>query len=307
MQKIAHSEIKLVMRRSEGKVRDYARRHGIARWTTDADEVLHDSEINAIYIATPPSTHAEFALRAAEAGKAVYVEKPMARTYAECQQMVDAFRQADLPLWVAYYRRALPNFLHVKTLLDDGAIGTVPHGAYPLAPTASLQFGSWHRSRLAGRPGGGGRRLFPRLGVAPIRSAGFLAGSDQRSPRLCYQPGGGVSRRRYGFGCLYLRERSGGERQLVLHRRRPFRRRPHHDHWVGRTYPLRRLFRLPGDGQFGRRWVSKRRPLRCPNTFSNRSSDRSSTNCGAPARVSVRARRGREPVGYWMRLLGDRV
>ena len=125
MQKIEHSDIKIVMRRNGDRAADYARRHGIAHWTDDAEQVLTDPDVNAIYIATPPHVHAELAIRAAAAGKPTYVEKPMARTYEECSRMVDAFQRADLPLWVAYYRRALPNVRWVKALLDEGAIGAV--------------------------------------------------------------------------------------------------------------------------------------------------------------------------------------
>ena len=125
MQKIEHSDIKVVMRRDGDKAEDYARRHHVSHWTDDAEEVLADPDINAIYIATPPYGHAELAIKAAAAGKPTYVEKPMARTYDECARMVSAFQQARLPLWVAYYRRALPNVLWVKKLLDEGVIGAV--------------------------------------------------------------------------------------------------------------------------------------------------------------------------------------
>ena len=78
-----------------------------------------------MYIATPPHVHMAYTLRVAQAGKPVYVEKPMARTYDECQAMIDACRAAGVPLFVAYYRRALPRFLKIKALIDEGAIGTV--------------------------------------------------------------------------------------------------------------------------------------------------------------------------------------
>lgn len=81
--------------------------------------------MNAIYVATPPGSHAAYTLLAAEAGKAVYVEKPMARTYAECQEMIRACAKAGVPLFTAYYRRCLPMFLKIKELLDAGAIGEV--------------------------------------------------------------------------------------------------------------------------------------------------------------------------------------
>lgn len=125
MNKIANSKIEAVMRRNAHKAEDYAKRHGIAKWYADADQLIEDSEVNAIYIATPPKFHLEYATKAAKAGKPVYVEKPMARTYPECVEMVKVFEEANLPLYVAYYRRMLPNFLKVKQLVDQGKIGDV--------------------------------------------------------------------------------------------------------------------------------------------------------------------------------------
>ncbi|MCL3861406.1 Gfo/Idh/MocA family protein [Actinotalea sp. K2] len=118
------SELVAVMRRDGAKAADYARRHGVPRWYDDADALLADPEVDAVYIATPPDSHRHYAVRAARAGKAVYVEKPMARSAAECEAMIEACRTAGVPLFVAYYRRAMPRFGVVKALLDDGAIGT---------------------------------------------------------------------------------------------------------------------------------------------------------------------------------------
>lgn len=125
LQKAHGSELVAVMRRNGALAEDYARRHGVPRWTDDADALIHDPDVNAIYIATPPDSHCDYTLRAATAGKPVYVEKPMARTYAECQTMIEACRAANVPLFVAYYRRALPRFLKIKELIDSGAIGAV--------------------------------------------------------------------------------------------------------------------------------------------------------------------------------------
>jgi predicted dehydrogenase len=124
-QKVPGSELVAVMRRDGAKARDYARRHGVPRWYDDADDLLRDPGVDAVYVATPPGFHAEYTLRAAEAGKAVYVEKPMGRTHAECQAMIEACETAGVPLFVAYYRRALPAFLKIKELVDSGAIGVV--------------------------------------------------------------------------------------------------------------------------------------------------------------------------------------
>lgn len=125
LQKASGSELVAVMGRDRAKTESYARRHGVPKWTNDAGALIHDPDVNAIYIATPPDSHCNYTLRAADAGKPVYVEKPMARTYAECQTMIAACRDASVPLFVAYYRRALPRFLKIKELVDSGAIGEV--------------------------------------------------------------------------------------------------------------------------------------------------------------------------------------
>ena len=125
LQKIDHSELVAVMRRDGNRARDYAKRHGVPHAYSDAEKLINHPDVNAIYIATPPDTHAEYTVRAARAGKPVYVEKPMARTHAECLRMIEACRKEQVSLFVAYYRRALPYFLQVKALLDDNAIGTV--------------------------------------------------------------------------------------------------------------------------------------------------------------------------------------
>ena len=125
LQQVEGSQLVAVMRRNGEKAADYARRHGVPRWYDDAEALINDPEVNAIYIATPPDVHEAYTLRAAAAGKAVYVEKPMARDAVECERMIEACAEAGVPLFVAYYRRSLPNILKVKALLKAKAIGEV--------------------------------------------------------------------------------------------------------------------------------------------------------------------------------------
>ncbi len=132
-QKVAGSEVVAVMRRDGEKAQDYAHRHSVPKWYTEADHLIYDEEVNAVYVATPPDSHAEYAIQAIRAGKPVYVEKPMARNYQECQQMNQASQAAGVPLFVAYYRRCLPGFLKVKELVDRGAVGQVRFVAISLA------------------------------------------------------------------------------------------------------------------------------------------------------------------------------
>lgn len=124
-QKIANSELVAVMRRTGALAKDYAARHNVPKWYDNADALINDPEVDAIYIATPPGSHHEYTVKAAQAGKPVYVEKPMARSFAECQEMLSACEQAGVPLYVAYYRRAQPRFLKIKELLQSGAVGDV--------------------------------------------------------------------------------------------------------------------------------------------------------------------------------------
>jgi predicted dehydrogenase len=121
--KVKNSKLVAVMRRNRDLAKDYAQRHNVPKWTNDASELINDSDVNAVYIATPPSTHAKYAIEAMRAGKPVYVEKPMATTFRECQEMIKISEETGMPLFVAYYRRTLPGFLKVKELVESGILG----------------------------------------------------------------------------------------------------------------------------------------------------------------------------------------
>jgi 1,5-anhydro-D-fructose reductase (1,5-anhydro-D-mannitol-forming) len=125
LQKARGSQLVAVMRRNGALAADYARRHGVPKWYDNAQALVHDSAVDAVYVATPPGAHLEGVLLAAAAGKPVYVEKPMARNTRECDAMIAACAAARQKLFVAYYRRALPRFVKVRELLAAGAIGTL--------------------------------------------------------------------------------------------------------------------------------------------------------------------------------------
>ncbi|WP_168123203.1 Gfo/Idh/MocA family oxidoreductase [Paenibacillus sp. HB172176] len=174
-QKAEHSELVAVMRRNGELAADYARRHNVPKWYDDADKLIHDEDVDAIYIATPPSTHMPYALKCAAAGKPVYVEKPMAMNSEECLAMIAACKEAEVPLYVAFYRRALPYFLKIKELIDSGAIGEVRfvtlkqyQKARKPDPTGSLPW------RLDASVAGGG--LFVDLASHTLDIMDFLLG-----------------------------------------------------------------------------------------------------------------------------------
>ncbi|MGL4519245.1 MAG: Gfo/Idh/MocA family protein [Phocaeicola sp.] len=122
---IEGSEVVAVMSRDKEKVQSYAKRNNIPRWYTDAQQLIGDEDVNAIYIATPPSSHATFAIMAMKAGKPVYIEKPMAASYEDCARINRISQETGIPCFVAYYRRYLPYFQKVKELVETGQIGNV--------------------------------------------------------------------------------------------------------------------------------------------------------------------------------------
>lgn len=158
MYKLEHSSLVAIMRNNPDKLADFAQRHGISRTYTDASQLIHDPEVDIVYIATPPGSHKQYTIEALSAGKPVYVEKPMAMNYRECMEMIAAAREAGQKLFVAYYRRALPYFLKIKQLLDDGRIGkiiTVDVKYIRAQSDADMKPGdqSWHVDRRIGGEG----------------------------------------------------------------------------------------------------------------------------------------------------------
>lgn len=170
------SQLSIVMRRDPERAADFARRHGVPRYTTDADAVINDPEVDIVYVATPPGEHEVYALRVARANKPCYVEKPMARSGAECRRMLEAFERARQPLFVAYYRRALPRFLAVRDTIESGVLGELLAVSHvyqgrtprPAAPAAAT---GW-REHVPSSGGG----LFVDLGSHVVDLLDFLLG-----------------------------------------------------------------------------------------------------------------------------------
>lgn len=137
LQQAQGSQLIAVMRRNGELAKDYANRHNVPKWYDDAQALIEDPEVDAIYVATPPNTHHAYTLAIAQVGKPVYVEKPMAVNTAQCQEMITACQSAGVPLFVAYYRRALPRFLKAKELIESQEIGALRY--VEIALTQPLQ------------------------------------------------------------------------------------------------------------------------------------------------------------------------
>ncbi|QYJ69279.1 Gfo/Idh/MocA family protein [Flavobacterium litorale] len=130
-------KLQAVMRRNLEKAADYAARHNVPTYYNDADALINDPAVDAIYIATPPDTHAYYALKVAQAGKPCCIEKPMASKYSDCVAICNAFEAKNLPLFVAYYRRSLPRFKQVHHWIANGSIGQPRHINWLLTRTPS--------------------------------------------------------------------------------------------------------------------------------------------------------------------------
>lgn len=155
--KVEQSSLVAVMRRDAAKAEDYAKRHSVPRWYSDALELIHDPDVDAVYIATPPDSHKDYALLVGAAGKICCVEKPMALNGDECRAMVNVFSQKKLPLYVSYYRRSLPRFLKIKAWLEQGLIG-LPRQvqwSFSRSPSAQDLSGQYNWRTDPAKAGGG--------------------------------------------------------------------------------------------------------------------------------------------------------
>lgn len=123
--KVANSKLVAVMRRNLDKAKDFAYRHGVQKYYSNAAELINDKEVNAIYIATPPSSHESYLEMALKSDKPVYVEKPVTVNAASVKSMMQMEKQYDGKVSVAHYRRGLPLFNKIKQLVNDGVVGKV--------------------------------------------------------------------------------------------------------------------------------------------------------------------------------------
>jgi len=116
-------ELAAVTRARADLVERFAREVGAARWHASWRDLVSDPDVDAVYVATPVRLHAEQTIAAAESGKHVICEKPMAMNVAECDRMIAACRSSGVRLAVAYYRRFYPVVRRIDQILTSGEIG----------------------------------------------------------------------------------------------------------------------------------------------------------------------------------------
>lgn len=193
--KCTGSALEAVMRRNEKRAKEFGELLN-CKWTASADDLIHDPRVTAVYVASPPGTHLSIALKVCKAGKPCLLEKPMARSYQECYQIVDAFKAAGLPLYVAYYRRGHDRWMKARQVILDGLLGRVTSVDYRLWRGDHLQADSaaqlgW---RVDAKASGGG--IFMDMGCHVVDILQFLLGSLSHvsgdAVRCAGQPQGSV-------------------------------------------------------------------------------------------------------------------
>jgi len=178
-QKAEGSELVAVMRRDGSKAADFAKRHNVPRSYDDAQKLIQDPDVDAVYVATRPGSHLHYALEVAAAGKPCYMEKPMARSARECREMVSAFAERNAPLFVGYYRRCLPKYLKLKELIENGVVGDIREVSYTLMerPTAGMTAENMPWRWKAEESGGG---LILDMGCHALDLLDYLLGPAQK-------------------------------------------------------------------------------------------------------------------------------
>ena len=142
-----------IQRRDVAAARAFAEAHGNPRIYLSEDELLRDAEVNAVYIGTPPHLHYAQTVAAAEAGKHVICEKPIACTVAEAQTMIDACASHGVRLMICHYQRFNERNQRIKRMIEEGALGKIISVRLTFGGYTPPKADEWRRDRA--RSGGG--------------------------------------------------------------------------------------------------------------------------------------------------------
>ena len=165
-------ELVAVMRRELDAAQRFADRHGARRAYDSVEALLSSSEVNAVYVATPPHLHAHQTVLAARAGKHVLCEKPMALTTGEARQMIEASRASGVLLTICHYQRFNARHQRIRSLVEEGAIGQVTAARINFSERFPPQPGIWHHKPeiSGGRPADGPGHPLHRPAALSVRS-----------------------------------------------------------------------------------------------------------------------------------------
>ena len=151
MAQAKNNRLVAAMRRDLSRARELAEKHGASKAYGSVEEVLRDDEVDAVYVATPVHAHASQTIQAAEHGKHVLCEKPMAMNPEECERMVEACEANGVKLMVCYYMRFNRRHQKIKELIAAGEIGQVTAARVSLSGLSPVNTQSWRqRPELSG-------------------------------------------------------------------------------------------------------------------------------------------------------------
>jgi predicted dehydrogenase len=167
--------IRALMVRDLERARKLAGEFGAERHFDRVDALLADPGLDAVYVSSPVDLHCQHVLAAVARGKHVLCEKPMARSAAECRQMIDACQRAGVRLGICFVLRGWPIYHRVKQLIDGGRLGRLVEIRAHLAKWTPRQEGEW---RLDPARGGGGALID--VGSHYLDLFRFLAGEFAR-------------------------------------------------------------------------------------------------------------------------------
>jgi predicted dehydrogenase len=169
----AGAEVAVISSRNEENARRQAERYGIPTYTTEIEDILRRDDINAVAILTPDFTHKEYAIEAARAGKAIFLQKPMALNSSECREIISEAKKVPVTLYVSFMHRYFEEVEKVRTLLAENAIGRVLSIRQRNA-TPGANWADWFFDK--GKVGGG---VIMQLGVHGIDLLRLLFGEIQ--------------------------------------------------------------------------------------------------------------------------------
>ncbi|NOZ20320.1 MAG: Gfo/Idh/MocA family oxidoreductase [Planctomycetes bacterium] len=171
-QKTTNSEVVAISSRDKSKAEECAKELGIPKAYGSYDEVLHDPDVDAVIAPLPNALHCEWAVKAAEAGKHILCEKPLAVTVEEAQQMIDAAKANHVLLMEAFMYRFHPQHTFVKKKLASGAVGDIKI----VRAEFSYFLGDWETNiRASGEMRGGG---LMDVGCYAVNALRFLMGDE---------------------------------------------------------------------------------------------------------------------------------
>lgn len=181
IQQSASGSLAAIASRNLDKGREVASRFNVPKAYGSYEELLADEDIDAVYIPLPNHLHKEWAIRAAEAGKHVLCEKPLALTAAEAEEMAAAAAKAGVVLTEAFMYRHHPRWSRIRAILDGGEIGELRaiRGAFTFNNAEDL-------ANIRLKPEWGGGSLYD-VGCYPLSAARFLLGQEPEAVTVLAQ------------------------------------------------------------------------------------------------------------------------